>query len=68
MLARNSLLAWLAAWAASPAEAWELKADMRTEVILQLQQAGIKSHLNYYHASTAGAGTAAVAGTEAAGS
>ena len=45
---KDSIKCWLAAWASSPGEAWELKADMRTELILQFQQAGIKSHLRYY--------------------
>jgi len=51
---KDCIKCWLAAWAASPAEAWELKADMRTELILRFQQAGIKSHLNYHQVSSAG--------------
>jgi small-conductance mechanosensitive channel len=51
---KDGIKCWLAAWAASPAEAWELKADMRTELILQFQQAGIKSHLNYFQVSSSG--------------
>lgn len=52
---KESIKCWLASWAASPAEAWELKAEMRTELILQLHQAGIKSHLNYYQVDHEGA-------------
>lgn len=45
---RDSIKCWLAAWAASPIDAWELKADIRTSLILGLKQAGIKTHINYH--------------------
>lgn len=35
---------WIAAWADSPADAWELGNDIRTELIKQFDYYGIKSH------------------------
>lgn len=35
---------WIAAWAESPGDAWELKNDIRTELIRQFRNKGIKSH------------------------
>jgi small-conductance mechanosensitive channel len=44
----SSITCWIAAWASSPAEAWELKAEIRTALILDLHKAGINTHVNYY--------------------
>ena len=35
---------WIAAWADSPADAWELGNDIRTELINQIRSNGIKTH------------------------
>lgn len=40
----RSYKCWIAAWADSPIDAWELKNDMRTELIRQFQAHGIKTH------------------------
>ena len=45
---KETIKCWVAAWAASPLEAWELKADIRTELILQFRKEGIETHLNYH--------------------
>ena len=42
----KSIKCWIAAWASSPIEAWELKADIRTALILELGKAGISTHVN----------------------
>jgi len=52
----KSIKCWIAAWASSPIEAWELKAEIRTSLILDLAKAGINSHVNYH--SLDGAGSA----------
>jgi len=40
----RSYTCWIAAWADSPMEAWELKNDIRTELIRRFQEQGIKTH------------------------
>ena len=45
---RDSIKCWIAAWAATPIEAWELKADIRTSLVFSLKKAGIKTHINYH--------------------
>ena len=35
---------WVAAWTDSPGDAWELKNDIRTELITQFKAQGIKAH------------------------
>ncbi|MBC8258900.1 MAG: mechanosensitive ion channel [SAR324 cluster bacterium] len=35
---------WVAAWADSPMDAWELKHEIRTELIIQFKAHGIKTH------------------------
>lgn len=45
---KDSIKCWIAEWAASPIEAWELKADIRTSLVLGLKKAGIKTHINYH--------------------
>lgn len=45
---KETIKCWVAAWAKSPLEAWELKADIRTELILQFNKEGIETHLNYH--------------------
>jgi len=41
---KDAYQCWLAAWANSPIEAWTLASDMRTEVAIQLQKQGVKTH------------------------
>jgi small-conductance mechanosensitive channel len=45
---KDSIKCWVAAWAATPIDAWELKAEIRTSLILGLKKAGIKTHINYH--------------------
>lgn len=40
----KSYTCWVAAWANSPIDAWELSNDMRTDLITQFRMNGIKSH------------------------
>ena len=49
---KTAVSCWIAAWAGSPGEAWELGADMRKRIIKGFRKAGIKTHINY----VAGAG------------
>lgn len=46
---KDSIKCWIAAWAANPIDAWELKAEIRTSLIFGLKQAGIKTHTNYHN-------------------
>lgn len=41
---KEGIRIWLAAWANSPADAWMLKADMRTELACRLRTLGLKTH------------------------
>jgi len=40
----NGYKCWIAAWADTPVDAWELGHDIRTELIQQFQSNGIKAH------------------------
>lgn len=37
----DSIKCWLAAWAETPDQAWELRNDMRTQLVIELQNRGI---------------------------
>lgn len=41
---KEGIRCWLAAWANSPADAWMLKTDIRTELVLTLRELGIRTH------------------------
>ncbi len=43
----KSVTCWIAAWAASPSDAWELEADIRKNLIMELEAEGIRTHVNY---------------------
>lgn len=43
-LDKDAIECWLAAWANSPSDAWELRNDMRTLLHTELQKAGIDFH------------------------
>lgn len=43
-LQKDTIKCWLAAWADSPSDAWELRNDLRTDLLKQLQSNGIKFH------------------------
>ncbi|MDA3956335.1 mechanosensitive ion channel domain-containing protein [Oceanispirochaeta sp.] len=45
---RDSIKCWLATWATSPIDAWELKVEIRTSLVIGLKKAGIKTHINYH--------------------
>lgn len=45
---RDAIKCWIAAWAESADKAWELKGDIRTELIIQFQKHGIRTHLNQH--------------------
>ncbi len=58
---KTAVKCWIAAWATSPAEAWQMKHHIRTDLILALQELGIQTHLNHHqvdpaHLSAAGKG------------
>lgn len=44
---KESVVCWLAAWAESPAEAWNLKSDMAINLIKVLRERGIPAHTSY---------------------
>ncbi|MFW6019490.1 MAG: mechanosensitive ion channel family protein [Bacteroidales bacterium] len=43
-MAESSLECWIVAWANSPTEAWNLKTEVRTELIRTFKREGIKTH------------------------
>lgn len=45
---KDSVKCWVAAWATSPADAWELEAEIRTNLIMKLQENNIQSHINFH--------------------
>ncbi|WP_108650032.1 mechanosensitive ion channel family protein [Dongshaea marina] len=47
-MGKEGLKCWIAAWADSPSEAWELGNDIRTELTARLQQLGILYHRVYF--------------------
>ncbi|MDC7234041.1 MAG: mechanosensitive ion channel [Spirochaetales bacterium] len=46
---KDSIKCWVASWATSPAGAWELEAEIRTNLIMKFQEKGIQSHINYHN-------------------
>ena len=44
-LRENSICCWLAGWAATPGDAWELKTSIRKELIKSFQKHNIHTHL-----------------------
>jgi len=45
---KDSIKCWVASWADSPAGAWELEAEIRTNLIMKFQEIGIQSHINFH--------------------
>ena len=45
---KDSIKCWVASWATSPAGAWELEAEIRTNLIINFQEKGIQSHINFH--------------------
>lgn len=45
---KSAAKCWIAAWATSPAEAWQLQHHIRTDLILALQEIGVQPHLNHH--------------------
>jgi len=45
---KDAIRCWIAAWATSPPEAWEMKADIRTRLVVEFKESGIRTHLNYH--------------------
>ncbi|MCF8217454.1 MAG: mechanosensitive ion channel family protein [Bacteroidales bacterium] len=43
-MSETSMECWIVAWANSPTEAWNLKTEVRTELIRAFQREGIKTH------------------------
>ncbi|WP_316897463.1 mechanosensitive ion channel domain-containing protein [Pseudodesulfovibrio indicus] len=43
---KESVTCWVAAWADSPAEAWNLKSDIATRLIREFRERGIPTHMN----------------------
>lgn len=46
-LEKDAIKCWAAAWADSPSDAWELKTNMRTEIVGALQREKIPFHLHH---------------------
>ena len=44
---RESVICWVAAWADSPADAWNLKSDMAVSLTRAFREKGIPAHTNY---------------------
>ncbi|CCH48985.1 mechanosensitive ion channel family protein [Pseudodesulfovibrio piezophilus] len=44
---KESVVCWVAAWADSPAEAWNLKSDIAINLIRQFRENGITAHTSY---------------------
>ncbi len=47
-MSENSLECWIVAWAASPTDAWNLKVEVRTELIKIFQKEKIKTHFQNF--------------------
>jgi small-conductance mechanosensitive channel len=45
-LKRAAVKCWVAAWASSPTNAWLLRHEIRTHLVLSLSQLGIRTHLH----------------------
>lgn len=45
----RSMECWLVAWAASPTDAWNLKVEVRTELIRIFQKEGVKTHFQNFN-------------------
>jgi small-conductance mechanosensitive channel len=45
---KDGVKCWVAAWATSPAGAWEIEAEIRTNLIINFQENNIQSHINYH--------------------
>jgi small-conductance mechanosensitive channel len=48
---KESVTCWIAAWADSPAEAWNLKSDIAIRLIREFRERGIPTHMNQIHLS-----------------
>jgi len=48
-MGKEAVKCWIAAWADSPQSAWELGNDIRTELMMKFQEAGIQAH-RFVHA------------------
>jgi len=46
---KDSVTCWVAAWADSPAEAWNLKSDIAVRLIKEFRERGIPTHMNQVH-------------------
>jgi small-conductance mechanosensitive channel len=50
---KESVTCWVAAWADSPAEAWNLKSDIAVRLIREFRERGIPTHMNQVHLNRA---------------
>ncbi|MCF7929570.1 MAG: mechanosensitive ion channel family protein [Spirochaetales bacterium] len=48
-MGENSCTCWLAAWTETPQDTWMALVDMRTELVIKLQEAGIRTHVQNFH-------------------
>lgn len=46
---KEGIRCWVTAWAHSPAEAWVMRTEIRTALVLELREHGIKTHLHHHH-------------------
>jgi len=49
---KECVVCWIAAWADSPAEAWNLKSDMAVNLVKALKQEGIPTHASHVDLTT----------------
>ncbi|MEQ8702509.1 MAG: mechanosensitive ion channel family protein [Phaeodactylibacter sp.] len=47
-MGETAIKCWIAAWANSPANAWALQHNIRTDLVVALQEMGIQTHLNQH--------------------
>jgi small-conductance mechanosensitive channel len=43
-MAKEGIKCWIAAWANSPTDAWQLSHDIRTQLAVEMKKAGIRTH------------------------
>jgi small-conductance mechanosensitive channel len=45
---KEGIRCWVTAWAHSPAEAWVMRTEIRTSLVMKLRENGIKTHLHHH--------------------
>jgi small-conductance mechanosensitive channel len=47
-MGETAMKCWIAAWATSPANAWAIQHNIRTDLVMALQEMGVKTQLNQH--------------------